>query len=81
MQAGVEFLKDKSSQTPKHLRVGINVAMVDHGALVDLLIKKGLFTEEEYAEVLVESMRKEVNKYREEIAAEMDVDVEKIKLV
>lgn len=48
MQAGVAMWQnyDPSETTPKHLRVGINSAMADHGALVDLLFKKGILTEE-----------------------------------
>lgn len=34
MQSGVAFLKDKGDQSPKHLRVGINSAMVNDAALV-----------------------------------------------
>lgn len=67
MQAGVameENWKD-ASLTPKHLRVGVNVALSDAGGLVALLVKKGLFTEEEYFEAIVETMRTEVKNYEE----------------
>src|SRR5687767_13839287 len=39
MQTGVAFKmeKDNKDTTPKHLRVGINAAMVDHAALTNLL--------------------------------------------
>lgn len=38
---------------PKHLRVGVNSAMADHGAITKLLIEKGVFTEAEYFEAVV----------------------------
>lgn len=51
------------STEPKHLRVGVNAAMVDHSGLVRLLIDKGLITEAEYIEAITEAMETEVNKY------------------
>lgn len=41
---------------PKHLRVGINSAMAEHGALSQLLIEKGVFTLEEYEEAVVKGV-------------------------
>src|SRR5687768_12035238 len=69
MQTGVAFKmeKDAKDTTPKHLRVGINAAMSDHGALVGLLFKKGIITEEEYYDALIESMEREVQMYQSKI--------------
>jgi hypothetical protein len=53
--------------TPKHLRVGINVAMCDHSALAGLLIEKGLITEEEYFLALNCQLGKEVKEYERKI--------------
>lgn len=62
IQTGVKILMetelrgqhdDTGETSPKHLRVGVNMAMVDHAALVDLLIRKGLLTHAEYLEALV----------------------------
>ncbi len=65
MQTGVTFMMHFNGKEvePKHLRVGINASMSDHGALVQLLLKKGLITEEEYYEELCESMQREVDNY------------------
>lgn len=52
---------------PKHLRVGINTAMVDSAALARILIAKGLFTWDEYAAELADEMEREVLRYRLEI--------------
>lgn len=41
---------------PKHLRVGINVALRDLGSLCGLLIAKGVITEAEYLKAIAEGM-------------------------
>lgn len=43
----------------KHLRVGIDSAKVEHGALAALLIEKGVFTEDEYMDALIKGMEDE----------------------
>lgn len=45
----------------KHLRVGINSAMSDHGALAKLLIEKGVFTNDEYFEAIVQMAEHEAS--------------------
>ena len=44
---------------PKHLRVGVNSAMVDGGAMAELLVKKGLITDLEYLEAITLGMERE----------------------
>lgn len=74
MQAGVATelaLADPDlppNLTAKHLRVGVNVALSDMGGLVALLIKKGVFTEEEYFEAICETMENEVKMYEEQLS-------------
>jgi len=70
MQSGVEYSKDKTDQLPKHLRVGINARASDHAALASLLIKKGVITEVEYYEELVEFARREADVYRKRLSKE-----------
>lgn len=69
MQSGVkmemELTPTTSATDPKHLRVGVNSALADHGGLVALLIAKGVFTEEEYFQAIADSMRKERERYEE----------------
>ena len=48
---------------PKHLRTGINAAMVDHAALAYLLIEKGIINEVEYKEAIRKAMNHEVARY------------------
>lgn len=57
------------STSPKQLRTGINMAMVSHGALVRVLISKGLFTEAEYFTELVAGVEDEKRAYEERLNA------------
>jgi len=49
--------------TPKHLRLGINSALVDSGALARLLMQKGIITREEHLEMLAKVAEEEVKIY------------------
>lgn len=65
MQSGVaaEMNFNPAATSPKHLRVGVNAAMSDHGALVLLLVAKGVITEEEYLKAIADGMEAEAKKY------------------
>lgn len=54
--------------TPKHLRVGVNSAMVDSSALAELLIAKGIITEDEYAEAIAAGMEREAKAYEDRLS-------------
>ena len=54
---------DDSATSPKQLRVGVNFALVSNGALVALLIQKGIFTEDEYIKTQADAMETEVRLY------------------
>lgn len=63
-RAVIQFIEQhEKGGEHKHLRVGINTAHVDHAALAGLLIKKGIITQEEYMDALVEAMEAEVKRY------------------
>lgn len=70
MQSGVaaEMTKDNGPTTPKHLRVGVNSALVNQEGLAQLLIDKGLITEEEYTKAIADAMEREVGRYEERLA-------------
>lgn len=87
VQAGVQMelnddppTRSGSPVSPKMLRTGLNLAMVEHGALVRLLIAKGLFTEEEYLEELAKGAEVEQALYEERLSARFGGKT-KIKLV
>lgn len=65
MQSGVAYDQGTNPPQPdstKHLRTGINNALVINGAIVDLLYQKGIFTEAEYARALADGMQREVER-------------------
>lgn len=66
MQAGIAFLmkKDATETQPKHLRVGINSALVEHCALARLLMQKGIITLDEYEKSIADEMENEAEKYQ-----------------
>jgi hypothetical protein len=61
--------------SPKHLRVGVNAAMSDHGALVRLLIQKGIITHEEYSTAIADAMENEVQSYKDDLGLGPNVDL------
>lgn len=52
----------------KHVRNGIDNALVSHGALVKLLIDKGIITELEYCEALSEMWEIEQARYEKDLS-------------
>ncbi len=71
MQSGVagKMAIDPSETTPKHLRTGVNSAMVEHSALVKLLVAKGVITWPEYFTALADGMEAERDKYAATLSA------------
>ncbi len=78
MQTGVQLAMTRgvtNETEPKHLRVGVNAAMVEHGALLQLLIDKGVVTEDEFAEMLADKMEAEVHSYKRMLGLPPNVDL------
>jgi len=69
MQSGIAVLMNYSCKLtePKHLRVGLDSALVTGGALASLLIAKGVFTLEEYEKALADAHELEVDKLQQEL--------------
>lgn len=51
----------------KHLRVGVNSALVETSALARLMFRKGLMNASEYYDTLIEAWEQEVDSYRARI--------------
>lgn len=70
MQSGVatQHGYDDNDASKKHLRVGINIAMCEHAALVTLLIGLGVITDAQYTCAMANLMEKEVKRYEEMIS-------------
>ncbi len=77
MQTGVmmEMHQRPAPTEPKHLRVGINIALADHGSLVRLLISKGVLTELEYLDALAAGMEIEVANYEARLSEDLGTKV------
>ena len=71
MQTGVAFDQANGSKDgePKHLRVGVNSAMVETAALARLLIAKGVIAEHDYCEAVVSGMEAERGHYEARLRA------------
>lgn len=65
MQTGVatKLAHSNHETSPKHLRVGVNMAMVSHSALAWALIEAGVITKESYWAKVLELMEQEVVSY------------------
>lgn len=74
MQTGVAYDMgtdpdpSRGATTPKHLRVGVNSALSDMGALARLLIGKGIITQDEYFEAVATAMEEEAQRYQKLIS-------------
>lgn len=55
--------EDNSAASPKHLRVGVNMALVEIAALWQLMMDKGILTEEELRRSSINQLRIEVERY------------------
>ena len=76
IQSGVAMrMKMGNCAEPKHLRVGIDSAMVNDCALVRLLIDKGIITNDEYLTALVTSAEEEVKRAEVELSQALGLPV------
>lgn len=77
IQSGIAYMinSNPSIVDPKHLRVGIDSALVNDAATARLLIAKGVFTSEEYYEELVLEAEREVKRSEAEISKLLGADI------
>lgn len=75
MQTGVGYTMELNQQakregetSPKHLRVGVNTALNDTGALAALLTRKGVISIEEYDQLCTSMMRDLVEDYERRLS-------------
>lgn len=60
---------DVNLRAHKHLRTGIDTSKSDFGAMARLLIAKGIFSEDEYIDALIDGMEREKTTYETELSA------------
>jgi hypothetical protein len=73
VQSGIAMLEHTNPRLfePKHARVGIDTAKVEHGGLVTLLMSKGLFTEAEYIAAMADAMEAEQQRSEAELGCKL----------
>jgi 3-deoxy-D-manno-octulosonic-acid transferase len=76
VQTGVDYEQQRHPDTPKHLRVGINSALITASAIARLLIDKGVFTEEEYWAKLVVVAEEEKTEYEKRLSERYGIKVD-----
>lgn len=69
VQSGVsaKMALDPTEVEPKHLRVGVNSALVGDRALVELLAEKGILTAAEYFSKAADCMEEERDHYTRDL--------------
>lgn len=77
MQSGVmqEHANGSDDASPKHLRVGINSAMVETSVILTLLREKGIITELELAKALAEGMEREKAIYEARLTEALGIKI------
>lgn len=73
VQSGVaaEMALNPKPTEPKHLRVGVNSALVSNVALARLLIEKGVFTLDEYEAAQAAEMEAEQARYEQRLGVKL----------
>ena len=75
MQSGVAFLIEQrdSESSPKHLRVGVNSALISQAAFAQLMMDKGVFTLEEYMASQADAAEREAKSHEDRIETEKEL--------
>jgi hypothetical protein len=77
MQTGVAMDHGSGSDdgSPKHLRVGVNSILIETSVLTNLLVGKGVFTGEEFAEALAVAAEEEKARYEKRLEEKLGYPV------
>jgi hypothetical protein len=82
IQTGIKFVIEMerkggvgTDNILKHHRVGIDTAKCEHGALSRLLVRKGIISESDYFDAVIEGMKMEVKLYEDKLANEFGVHI------
>lgn len=69
------FAETPVGRLVKHLRTGNTLRARDHSALVHLLVRKGVITEEEYEQELLKELREEKEVFEQRLSAAMGAKI------
>jgi hypothetical protein len=75
LQTAIAFNPDKSDKEPKHLRVGIDLSKSDLAGLAQLLIDKGVFSEDEYLTAIADQAEIEADMHEQELSQKLGANV------
>lgn len=78
MQSGVRMMIEgnlSNSHSPKHLRVGVNSALMEMSAVAKLCMDKGVFTELEYYRTLAHFAEAEQADYEQKLTEKLGMKV------
>lgn len=79
VQSAIAFQLERTPRsaaaTPKHLRVGLNMCLVDASAIAKLLIAKGVITEEEYLVAIAEAAEDELARITAQVQSETGLEM------
>ena len=69
IQKGIEYISqtDFTEIQPKQMRLELNIMMIQHNALVEVLVDKRLITKEEYTQYVIRHMEQEIQAYKEDL--------------
>lgn len=75
IQTGAGYLVEKTdSGTPKQLRTGVDMSLVSNSALANLLISKGIISETDFWQALVNGVKDEVSRCEAELSDLLTVE-------
>ena len=63
------------SSSPKHLRTGVNLRAVEHGALVALLLERGIIDEEGYFDALIAGLQREKRSLEKSLSKKLNAGI------
>lgn len=72
---GADTLRELGAASPKHLRTGLSCVMADLGSLTRLLVAKGVITNEEYFEAILDGLRRKVEDAEARLSAQSGVAI------
>lgn len=71
----VKARMEPAETNPQQLRLGVNSALLQQSALVQLLANKGLISEDEFLEAMANAAEQEVARYQQWVSATTGVEV------
>ncbi|WP_395175103.1 hypothetical protein [Roseibium alexandrii] len=75
VQSAIAAIPQHPNQTPKHLRVGVDMGKSDQAGLAKLLIDKGVITMTEYFKAMADQAEIEAEQYETELSVQFGINI------